>query len=131
MSVQIIWTHPSVSTAVSFLIIAFCLAILVTPIDNKIVTTAAKPSGIAATAKLIANINESITKLIVILGLFKRLIANIQMQMLITIIVKSLLNLFNLFCKGVKLFLLSLITFAILPISVFIPVEVTLKIPLP
>ena len=127
MSVQIIWTHPSVSTAVSFLIIAFCLAILVTPIDNKIVTTAAKPSGIAATAKLIANINESITKLIVILGLFKRLIANIQMQMLITIIVKSLLNLF----KGVKLFLLSLITFAILPISVFIPVEVTLKIPLP
>ena len=39
--------------------IAFCLDILVTPIESTIVTTAASPSGIAATARLTASINVS------------------------------------------------------------------------
>ena len=57
LSEQIIWVHPKVSTAVSFLIKALRLLIAVTPIDRITVTTAGKPSGIAATAKATAIIN--------------------------------------------------------------------------
>ena len=39
--------------------IAFFLLMLVTPIDKTIVTTAANPSGMAATAKLTATMNTS------------------------------------------------------------------------
>ncbi len=49
--------QPSVSTAVSFLITALRLLIFVTPIESTIVTTAARPSGIAATARETATIN--------------------------------------------------------------------------
>ena len=59
LSEQIICAHPSVSTAVSFLIIAFLLDILVTPIERTTVTTAARPSGIAATARETAIMKES------------------------------------------------------------------------
>ena len=51
---------PNVSTAGNFFTIAFCLLILLTPIDNTIVTTVARPSGIAATAKAIAVLKHSI-----------------------------------------------------------------------
>ena len=54
---------PNVSTAGNFFIIAFFFTILWTPIAKTIVETAAKPSGIAATAKLTAVINISITSL--------------------------------------------------------------------
>ena len=60
LSEQIICAHPRVSTAVSFRITAFLFAIFVTPIERTIVTTAARPSGIAATARLTATINVSI-----------------------------------------------------------------------
>ena len=58
MSEQIIWAQPKVSTAVSLRIMAFLLDMLVTPMDNTTVTTAAKPSGIAATAKDTATMKE-------------------------------------------------------------------------
>ena len=54
-----ICVHPSVSTAVSFLIIALRFDMLVTPIESTIVTTVARPSGIAATASDTATINVS------------------------------------------------------------------------
>ena len=43
-------TAPNVSTEGSFLTIVFALTIFCTPIARTIVTTAGKPSGIAATA---------------------------------------------------------------------------------
>ena len=46
---------PKVSTAGSLLIKAFFFAILVTPIDKTIVTTTGRPSGIAETAREIAD----------------------------------------------------------------------------
>ena len=50
LSEQITCVQPSVSTAESLRIMACFLLILVTPIESTMVTTAAKPSGIAATA---------------------------------------------------------------------------------
>ena len=50
--------QPSVSTAVSFLMTAERFDILVTPIERTMVTTAASPSGIAATARLTATMKE-------------------------------------------------------------------------
>ena len=63
LSEQIICAHPSVSTAVSLRITAFFFDIFVTPIDSTMVTTAASPSGTAATARLTATMNTSITLL--------------------------------------------------------------------
>lgn len=53
LSEQITLTQPRVSTVGNFLMIAFLLAILITPRANVTVTTIGKPSGIAATAKLL------------------------------------------------------------------------------
>ena len=50
--------QPSVSTAVSLRITALRLLIFVTPIESTIVTTAASPSGIAATASETATIKK-------------------------------------------------------------------------
>ena len=61
LSEQMIWVHPRVSTAVSFRMIACFLDILVTPMESTMVTTAASPSGMAATARLTAIINVSMT----------------------------------------------------------------------
>ena len=54
LSEQMIWVQPRVSTAVSFLMIACFCDIRVTPSERSTVTTAASPSGIAATASDIA-----------------------------------------------------------------------------
>ena len=59
LSEQITLLLPNVSTAGNFLIILFFFAILVTPIDNTIVTIAGNPSGIAATASPTDVINIS------------------------------------------------------------------------
>ncbi|MNJ39266.1 hypothetical protein D3C77_341350 [compost metagenome] len=59
MSEQIILTEPSVSTAGSFFTIALIFDILVTPSARTMATMAGSPSGIAATAKLIAVRNNS------------------------------------------------------------------------
>ena len=47
--------QPNVSTTGSFLTIACLRAILITPRANVTVTTIGRPSGIAATAKLLKN----------------------------------------------------------------------------
>ncbi len=59
LSEQMIWVQPSVSTAVSLRITAFRADILVTPMLSTMVTTAASPSGIAATANDTAIMNVS------------------------------------------------------------------------
>ena len=53
MSEQIILTDPRVSTAGNFLTMALILLILVTPRARTMATIAGRPSGMAATAKLI------------------------------------------------------------------------------
>ncbi len=53
LSEQITSMLPRVSTAGIFFMMAFCLAIRVTPTDKIIERTAGNPSGIAETAKAI------------------------------------------------------------------------------
>ena len=118
--------EPNVSTAGSFLTIAFCLAILLTPIDKTIVTTAASPSGIAATAKATLVLNDSRISLVT-----KYSSTNTTIQIIIHKKPITLATCANFICNGV-LVLSSLINIpAILPISVFIPVLVTIPTPLP
>ena len=118
---------------------AFFSLILVTPIDNTIVTTAARPSGIAATAKDTATIKTLITseKIATVSPLAKISLcinkekAKIKTQMPRTNLVKILDNSANLICKGVFVSLALAIASAILPISVSIPVAVTIALPRP
>ena len=56
LSEQMTWVQPKVSTAVRRRITAPRLLMLVTPIDSTTVTTVARPSGMAATARETATI---------------------------------------------------------------------------
>ncbi len=62
LSEQTTLTQPNVSTTGNFLTIAFFLAIRITPSANVTVTTIGKPSGIAATAKLLKKVEISKNK---------------------------------------------------------------------
>ena len=117
---------PNVSTAGNLFTIAFFLTIFCTPIAKTIVDTAAKPSGIAATASDTAVIN-------IFIGSFPSIIPaiNIIIHIAIAAIPNVLLNLFNFFCKGVSCFSVLFIIPAILPTSVVIPVSTTIPFPLP
>jgi len=57
LSVQIMLTRPNVSTAFNVFTNAFLFAIFLTPILITTVITTIKPSGTAATAKLIAKVS--------------------------------------------------------------------------
>ncbi len=59
LSEHITLHEPKVSTAGNRLTIAFLLLIFPTPMARTIVTTVARPSGIAATAKAIAVLKQS------------------------------------------------------------------------
>ena len=87
---------PNVSALGNFLIKAFFLAILWTPIANDIVTTAGSPSGIAATANAIAAINISRAGFFEINVPYTNIVAAIN----ITAIAKKPLKCFSFFCKG-------------------------------
>ena len=60
LSVHTTLLQPRVSTHASFFTMAFCLAILPTPIAKHTVTTVANPSGIAATANDTADLRASV-----------------------------------------------------------------------
>ena len=130
LSEQIICVHPSVSTAVSFRIMAFLFDMFVTPIESTIVTTAASPSGIAATARETATIKvlRIVSPLIPAL---RRPTAKITTQIPITRTVSILLSWFSLSWRGVASSFAWERAFAIFPISVFIPVPVTTAFPRP
>ena len=59
LSEQMTCVQPSVSTAESLRTMAWRLAILVTPSDSTMVTTATRPSGMAATASETATMKVS------------------------------------------------------------------------
>ena len=115
------------------------LTIFCMPKAKTIVTTAGKPSGIAATPKLIANIKFSINPSIhpwPSTGLWMKIkpanwTTNKTATMAIVKIPKNLDNLANCFCKGVSSSSPSDNNFAILPVSVFIPVKITTPSPRP
>ena len=118
LSEQITCAQPSVSTAVSFRITAFRFDILVTPMESTIVTTAASPSGIAATARLTATIK--VFKMFCgVTPSFKMPTTKITAQMASTITLKILLSWFSRFCSGVLSSADCVRTWAIFPISVF------------
>ena len=126
LSEQITEALPNVSTAGNFFIIAFFLTILWTPIARTIVDTAANPSGIAATAKLTAVINISITSFP-----YSNPIINIITQITNAIIPKLFPNLFSFCWSGVAVSSTLLSIPAIFPTSVCIPVSTTIPFPLP
>ena len=101
LSEQIICVHPRVSTAVSFRMIAFRFDMFVTPMESTIVTTAASPSGIAATARETATIKVSRIASPLIPDL-KSPTAKITTQMPTTSTVRILLSWFSFSCSGVS-----------------------------
>jgi hypothetical protein len=56
LSLHITEVHPNVSTEDSVRTIAFCFAIFRVPSARHVVTTAGRPSGIAATARATATL---------------------------------------------------------------------------
>ncbi len=57
LSEQITVAQPKVSTAGSWRITALCLLMRCTPTERAMVTTAGRPSGMAATARVTATMN--------------------------------------------------------------------------
>ena len=90
------------------------------------VETAARPSGITATAKLTAVINISKACFPCNIPITK-----ITTQIASDAIPKVFPSLFNLCCNGVSDFSVSFKISAIFPTSVFIPVSTTIPFPLP
>ena len=126
LSEQITVVHPSVSTEGNFLTKAFLLIILCTPKAREIVTTAGKPSGIAATAKATDVIKISIKS-----PPFKIPAKNTIIQIPMVAIPIHFPRLLSFFCNGVIFAGCSWINEAILPICVSIPVCVTIALPRP
>ena len=126
LSEQITLLLPKVSTAGSFLIIVFFLAIFVTPIESIIVTIAGSPSGIAATASPTEVINISTG------SIFLRIpITNINAQMTKHPMPRVFPTSPSFFCIGVSGDSFVIIILAIFPTFVFIPISVTIASPCP
>ena len=121
LSEQITLLLPKVSTAGSFLTMLFFFAILVTPIDNIIVTIAGKPSGIAATASPTEVINISTGSIFLSIPI-TNIKAHIHKQAIPRVFPTSPSFLWI----GVSGASFVIIIFAIWPTFVFIPVSVTI-----
>ena len=128
LSEQMICVQPSVSTAVSFRMMAWFLLILVTPMESSTVTTALRPSGTAATARDTAIMKVSITALP---PLRTRFTTNTNAQITRIITLSFRLSSFSLICRGVSSSAALLSASAMAPISVSIPVPVTTACPRP
>ena len=111
--------------------IALRLDILVTPMDSTTVTTAASPSGIAATARETATMKELSTSSKSRLPAFSSCTPKTTAQIPKTNHVSTLESWFNLICKGVSPASVFCSASAILPISVSMPTAVTTATPLP
>ena len=131
LSEQITCVQPSVSTAVSCRMTALRFAMRVTPIASCTVTTAARPSGIAATARETASMKVSNKDSARKSPLRNSSNRNIKAQIAKTRRLSSLESRFSFCCRGVASSLLIRIASAIFPISVCIPVAVITARPLP
>ena len=129
-----ILVEPKVSTAGSFLMIACFSAISFVPTESTIVTIEDNASGMAATATAIANINELKIKSFKFpptLYPLKTSTLKITAAIIIIIIPNFFPKLSSLTCKGVCFVPALSRSVATLPTSVFIPVAVTIMVPLP
>ena len=131
LSEQMTWVQPSVSTAVSRRMTAWCLLILVTPMLSTTVTTVASPSGIAATARDTATMNVFSTVSRENSPATIRSKMKINMQIPSTSLLSVLPSSLSFRCKGVSSCTVCANTPAILPISVSMPVAVTTALPRP
>ena len=131
LSEHITCAQPSVSTAVRRRMTALRLDMLVTPMESTTVTTAASPSGMAATARLTATMKVDSTTSKWKSPARIRLNANTNTQMPSTSQVSTRLSCASFFCKGVWPSWAFSRAVAILPISVCMPVCVTTACPRP
>ena len=126
--------QPRVSTAESLRIMALCWLILVTPMESTMVTTAASPSGMAATASDTATMNVLSTSdmfskkpMPCLSQVTAKTSAQITMHMMERILESSS----SFFWSGVSSSSARVRASAILPISVSMPVATTTARPRP
>ncbi len=134
LSEQITWVQPRVSTAVSLRMMADSRLILVTPMDSTMVTTATRPSGMAATASETATMKVSMTRRGSAMNSAPCLMKStmkMKMQMPMTPIVRMRESSASFRWSGVCSSTASLMESAILPISVSMPVAATTARPRP
>ena len=131
LSEQMTCAQPSVSTAVSRRMTAPRRLIFVTPMDSTIVTTAASPSGMAATARLTAMRNVSSTTRPLMVPVRSTPTANTTAQMPSTSHVRMRLSCVRRSCRGVLFSFVCVSASAMWPISVCMPVAVTTARPRP
>ena len=110
---------------------ALRLDMFVTPIESTTVTTAARPSGMAATARETATMKLSSTTLKLSPPARSICTANMTTQMPSTSQVRILESWLSLICSGVWPCSARASASAILPISVSMPVAVTTMVPRP
>ena len=128
LSLQITSQLPSVSTAFSRLTIAPRLAKFCKPIAIIIVITAGRLSGIAATARVTETKNAFKISMVSARKISTKKITTAIIKTAIVIIFPTFLIDFS---RGVKSLFVVFKYFAILPISVFIPISVTTPLPRP
>ena len=131
LSEQMTCAQPSVSTAVSRRMTAPRRLMFVTPMDSTIVTTAASPSGMAATARLTAIRNVSSTTRPLMVPARSTPTANTTAQMPSTSHVRMRLSCVRRSCRGVLRSCVCVSASAMRPISVPMPVAVTTARPRP
>ncbi len=131
LSEQMIWAQPKVSTAVRRRMMARRRLMLVTPMDSTMVTTATRPSGMAATARDTATMKVFSTTSPLRLPVRMRPTAKMTTQMASTSLVRMRESWASFSCSGVWPSLVWVSAWAILPISVSMPVPVTTKLPRP
>ena len=131
LSEQMICAQPRVSTAVRRRMIALRRDMLVTPMDSTTVTTAARPSGIAATARDTAIMKEFSTVSKVKPPARSICTPKITTQMPSTSQVRIFDSWESFICRGVWPSSALASASAILPISVSMPVAVMTALPRP
>ena len=131
LSEQMTWAQPSVSTAVSLRMTALRLDILVTPMESTTVTTVARPSGMAATARETATMKVDSTVSRSNRPAEIRLNTKMNTQMPSTSLDRVWPSWSSFFCSGVCSSSVAASAPAILPISVSMPVRVISALPRP
>ncbi|CDA74205.1 unknown [Ruminococcus sp. CAG:579] len=131
MSEQMTDTEPKPSTACNLRIMAFSRDIFCVPNESTIVTIELSASGIAATARAMANISESITESKLITSARHIESPNTNAQIISMPMESFLPKLSSVICRGVLRSPAFCISEAILPTSVSMPTAVTMKEPLP
>ena len=126
LSEQMTEALPNVSTAGSLRIIAFFLAMRCTPMERTMVTIAGNPSGIAETAK-----DTAVMKISMVGIPFKMPTTKMTPQAAIARNPKYLPSWASFCCSGVWVSSSLSKRFAILPISVSMPVAVTMAAAVP